>query len=130
MQTSSERYFAMRSSLENRWGSKLSDLFIRAWESHDLSSCPTFGEWYIALAAVDTQQAEAALAAPEKDVTGLPEADEMVMQNDAEPSTSVKQDAEAGTTSTSKQSRDQEAVVNRLFLQARALEDEDKPAAA
>ncbi|KAA8787476.1 hypothetical protein EC604_26950 [Paenibacillus amylolyticus] len=133
MQTTSERYFAMRGSLENRWGSKLSDLFIRAWESHDLSSCPTFGEWYIALASVDTQQAEAVLAAleaPQEDVTGSSETDVVASPKDAETSTSVKQDGGADNTSNSKQSPDQEAVVNRLFLQARALEDEDKPAAA
>ncbi|MGQ8874381.1 hypothetical protein [Paenibacillus sp. TSA_86.1] len=133
MQTSSERYFTMRSSLEKRWGSKLSDLFIRAWESHDLSSCPTFGEWYIALAATNTQQADAhmaALAGAEEDVAFSSEADELAAQGNDEASKAVKQDAVEGNTISAKQTKDQEAVVNRLFLQARALEDEDKPAAA
>jgi serine/threonine protein kinase len=133
MQTMSERYFAMRGSLENRWGSKLSDLFIRAWESHDLSSCPTFGEWYIALAAADIQQAEAflaALAEPDENVTDSSESDAIATPKESDESKVVKQDAAAVHTLNSKQSRDQEAVVNRLFLQARALEDEDKPSAA
>lgn len=72
MQTVSERYYAMRESLEKRWGSKLSDLFIRAWESHDLSSCPTFGEWYVALAAVDVNQANAAAAATSEEEAANP----------------------------------------------------------
>ncbi|MDM5278315.1 hypothetical protein QUF95_13015 [Paenibacillus silvae] len=132
MQTASERYFAMRSSLEKRWGSKLSDLFIRAWESHDLSSCPTFGEWYVALAAADTEQADALLVSP------------VEVQDDAQHLSEVPADTETehdaghsdhkGDTATgmsgAKQAPEQEAVVNRLFLQARALEDEDKPAAA
>lgn len=132
MQTASERYFAMRSSLEKRWGSKLSDLFIRAWESHDLSSCPTFGEWYIALASVDTQLADALLAASESegDATASLEADANAASDHSSPSNSVEAITGVGGASDSKQAPEQEAVVNRLFLQARALEDEDKPAAA
>ncbi|PYE52087.1 hypothetical protein HUB98_28540 [Paenibacillus barcinonensis] len=132
MQTSSERYFAMRSSLEKRWGSKLSDLFIRAWESHDLSSCPTFGEWYIALASADTEQADALLASPvemQEDAEHLSEAhSHMGTARNA-----AQSDNDGETTadlSGAKQAPEQEAVVNRLFLQARALEDEHKPAAA
>ncbi|WP_342555562.1 hypothetical protein [Paenibacillus sp. FSL R7-0652] len=133
MQTASERYFAMRSSLEKRWGSKLSDLFIRAWESHDLSSCPTFGEWYIALAAADTGLAEAYLAAqaePEEDASASSESEPGAVTESAAAHADIKGNTDTGSTSGTKQAPDQEAVVNRLFLQARALEDEDKPAAA
>lgn len=130
MQTVSERYYAMRESLEKRWGSKLSDLFIRAWESHDLSSCPTFGEWYVALAAVDVDQANAAAAVTSEEETANPsEAADVNLKKSSEP-VSEPVNTQDGNRPQTPQSPDQEAVVNRLFLQARALEDEDKPAAA
>lgn len=128
MQTVSERYYAMRESLEKRWGSKLSDLFIRAWESHDLSSCPTFGEWYVALAAVDVDQANAAAATSEEKAANPSEAD-VNLKKSSEP-VSEPVNTQDGNRPQTPHSPDQEAVVNRLFLQARALEDEDKPAAA
>lgn len=129
MQTVSERYYAMRESLEKRWGSKLSELFIRAWESHDLSSCPTFGEWYVALAAVDVDQANAAAAVTaEEEAANSSEAD-VNLKKSSEP-VSEPVNTQDGNRPQTPHSPDQEAVVNRLFLQARALEDEDKPAAA
>lgn len=129
MQTVSERYYAMRESLEKRWGSKLSDLFIRAWESHDLSSCPTFGEWYVALAAVDVDQANAAAAVTsEEEAANSSEADEKLKKSSEPVSEPVN--TQDGNIPQTPHSPDQEAVVNRLFLQARSLEDEDKPAAA
>ncbi|MDQ0657019.1 hypothetical protein [Paenibacillus sp. W2I17] len=129
MQTVSERYYAMRESLEKRWGSKLSDLFIRAWESHDLSSCPTFGEWYVALAAVNVDQANAAAAATSEEEAANPSEADVNLKKSSE-SVSESVNTQDGNRSQTPHSPDQEAVVNRLFLQARALEDEDKPAAA
>jgi hypothetical protein len=133
MQTVNERYYAMRDSLQKRWGSKVSDLFIRAWESHDLSSCPTFGEWFVALAAVDIHLASA--ASVEESVVKASE------QTDAVGTDQIKgTEAASGSldklgntdlnVSAAEHPPGQEAVVNRLFLQARALEDEGKPAAA
>ncbi|MGC5771569.1 hypothetical protein [Paenibacillus pabuli] len=131
MQTVSERYYAMRESLQKRWGSKVSDLFIRAWESHDLSSCPTFGEWFVALASADTQLAGTAVV-PESEDEDLPDAIDTSRIKGAEAAEGMpdKQALPDPSLSSAPPSPGQEAVVNRLFLQARALEDEGKPAAA
>lgn len=53
LQTSSERYRKLQQSLESRFGSKIAELFGRAWHSQDLSSCPTFGEWLVAISTID-----------------------------------------------------------------------------
>ncbi|WP_413377633.1 hypothetical protein [Paenibacillus taichungensis] len=133
MQTVNERYYAMRESLQKRWGSKVSDLFIRAWESHDLSSCPTFGEWFVALAAVDIHLASAASVEESEvmasDQTNAVETNQ-IKGTGAASGISDKQGNTDQNVPAVEPSPGQEAVVNRLFLQARALEDEGKPAAA
>ncbi|WP_454190667.1 hypothetical protein [Paenibacillus sp. Marseille-Q7038] len=53
LQTGCERYMKLMHFLETRYGRKISELFSRAWNSQDLSSCPTFGEWLIALSNVE-----------------------------------------------------------------------------
>ncbi|KOP67747.1 hypothetical protein AMS62_22670 [Bacillus sp. FJAT-18019] len=57
MQTPCERYFLLKKSLGQRWDTKISELFGRAWDSQDLSSCPTFGEWLIALSSLSEEEA-------------------------------------------------------------------------
>lgn len=132
MQTVSERYYVMRDSLNKRWGAKMADLFVRAWESHDLSSCPTFGEWYVALAALDANQVP---VIPSDSEEGA--ADQSHVSNDEETTVadgiSGTLTSDGGSEPNSEASTPppgQEAVVQRLFLQARALEEEGKPAAA
>lgn len=49
LQTSSPRYEAMCRSLDTLWGTKVTELFTRTWESRDVRSCPAFGEWLIVL---------------------------------------------------------------------------------
>ncbi|HEY2495283.1 MAG TPA: hypothetical protein VGI33_20550 [Paenibacillus sp.] len=49
MQNPCARYVLLKQSLEQNWGTNLAELFSRAWDSQDLSSCPTFGEWLVAL---------------------------------------------------------------------------------
>lgn len=133
MQTVNERYYAMRESLQKRWGSKVSDLFIRAWESHDLSSCPTFGEWFVALAAVDIHLASAASVVESEvkasDQTNAVETNQ-IKGTGAASGISDKHGNTDQNVPAVEPSPGQEAVVNRLFLQARALENEGKPAAA
>ncbi|GIP43865.1 hypothetical protein J45TS6_23240 [Paenibacillus sp. J45TS6] len=58
LQTGCERYMKLMHFLETRYGHKISELFSRAWNSQDLSSCPTFGEWLIALSNVELQPEE------------------------------------------------------------------------
>lgn len=58
LQTGCERYMKLMHFLETRYGHKISELFSRAWNSQDLSSCPTFGEWLIALSNVELQPVE------------------------------------------------------------------------
>ncbi|MFS0869601.1 hypothetical protein [Paenibacillus xylanilyticus] len=133
MQTVSERYFAMRDSLQKRWGSKISDLFIRAWESHDLSSCPTFGEWFVALASADAGQADAVAVKEAEDQEAAAAVVADTGQTEANVSDIGMTDEKAANgqiPSVREVPPGQEAVVNRLFLQARALEEEEKPAAA
>lgn len=56
MQTPCERYFLLKKSMGQRWGTGISDLFNRAWDSHDLSSCPTFGEWLVVLSSISEEE--------------------------------------------------------------------------
>ncbi|GAK38385.1 hypothetical protein PUW24_17990 [Paenibacillus urinalis] len=53
LQTSCERYRRLQQSLDSRFGPKVAELFGRAWHSQDLSSCPTFGEWLVAISTID-----------------------------------------------------------------------------
>lgn len=55
LQTGCDRYVKLMQFLETRYGHKISELFSRAWNSQDLSSCPTFGEWLIAISNVEQQ---------------------------------------------------------------------------
>ncbi|WP_429375180.1 hypothetical protein [Paenibacillus sp. DS2015] len=52
MQNPCERYGLLKRSLEQNWGTNVAELFSRAWDSQDLSSCPTFGEWLVAISSV------------------------------------------------------------------------------
>ncbi|TQR44225.1 serine/threonine-protein kinase [Paenibacillus popilliae] len=68
--TNCDRYQAMKESLRMAWGEELTSLFVRAWGSHDLSQCPTFGEWLIALSKMEQlilgkAQPEVAVRQPE-----------------------------------------------------------------
>lgn len=56
MQSPCERYFLLKKSLGQRWGTGISDLFNRAWDSQDLSSCPTFGEWLVVLSTLSVEE--------------------------------------------------------------------------
>lgn len=58
LQTSCDRYMKLQQSLEKRYGRKIAELFSRAWNSQDLSSCPTFGEWLIAISTVQLIEEE------------------------------------------------------------------------
>jgi hypothetical protein len=49
MQRSSDRMRVLTAVLETHWGSGVSQLFQRIWNSETLSDCPTFGEWLVML---------------------------------------------------------------------------------
>ncbi|MFN8611502.1 MAG: serine/threonine-protein kinase [Vulcanimicrobiota bacterium] len=49
MQTQCTRSEQLRDYLSSQWGTKLSRLFERAWQSDSPDHCPTFGEWQLAL---------------------------------------------------------------------------------
>lgn len=120
MQTPSERYFILRKSLESRWGGRLSELFVRAWESQDLSSCPTFGEWLVVLKSLSPEQVPPAVPAePEPE-------DAPVVQ--AAPAAVVYQPAVAAAVVEGE--RGDKAIMDRLFREARELEEANKPEAA
>ncbi|MGG4220904.1 hypothetical protein ABEW32_22085 [Paenibacillus jamilae] len=134
MQTPCERYFILRKSLEARWGSKVVELFSRAWDSQDLSSCPTFGEWLVVLNAVTEQEIPAETVVSELAVTetiqtaatGGPSSETVSSLTttaplQAERTALLNQDAlEQG----------ERGVTDKLFRQARELEQQNKPAAA
>ncbi|WP_339290771.1 hypothetical protein MKY48_21145 [Paenibacillus sp. FSL W8-0187] len=120
MQTPCERYFSLKKSLGQRWGTRISDLFGRTWDSQDLSSCPTFGEWLIALSSLSEEEvveevsAAAAAATAHDDHSDEPRSDtsqevpaEIMASLGIEPGTREVNDS----------------VVGRLFHQARDLED-------
>ncbi|MFM9277202.1 serine/threonine-protein kinase [Paenibacillus jiagnxiensis] len=121
MQTPSERYYILRKSLESRWGSRLSELFVRAWESQDLSSCPTFGEWFVVLKSLSHEQIPPAMPAE-------PEPEEEAPVAAASPVAVVSQPAV--TAAVAEGARGDKAIMDRLFREARELEEADKPEAA
>ncbi|MGM1045165.1 MAG: hypothetical protein ACQEXX_03385 [Bacillota bacterium] len=119
MQTPCERYFLLKKSLGQRWGTGISDLFNRAWDSQDLSSCPTFGEWLVALSTLSEEEAAVEIA---EDSTAA--ALSVVGSEGAEspkPIASPEPDGEMlGIIPGNREVNDN--VVGRLFHQARDLE--------
>lgn len=111
MQTACERYGLMKRSLEERWGTKIAELFVRAWESQDLSSCPTFGEWLIILSSVSADEPVAVQPQP---AGGTPEG-----RLESEP---AGQDPVPPLTASGAADPSDPNVVDRLFNQARELE--------
>ncbi|MEK4979631.1 hypothetical protein [Bacillus sp. FSL K6-6540] len=121
MQTPCERYFLLKKSLGQRWGTRISDLFGRAWDSQDLSSCPTFGEWLIALSSVSEE--EVVEEAPAAAATAAAAAqDDDSDESGSERSREVPADimASLGIEPGTREVNDN--VVGRLFHQARDLE--------
>ncbi|MGG4102735.1 hypothetical protein AAXB25_02300 [Paenibacillus lautus] len=120
MQTPCERYFLLKKSLGQRWGTRISDLFGRTWDSQDLSSCPTFGEWLIALSSLSEEEVveevpvAAAAATAHDDHSDEPRS-ETSQEVPAEIMASLG--IEPGTREVN------DSVVGRLFHQARDLED-------
>jgi hypothetical protein len=120
MQTPCERYFLLKKSLGQRWGTRISDLFGRTWDSQDLSSCPTFGEWLIALSSLSeeevVEEVPAVIAAAAAHDDNSNEArSETPQEVPAEIMASLG--IEPGTREVN------DNVVGRLFHQARDLED-------
>ncbi|MEC0203048.1 hypothetical protein P4H39_10445 [Paenibacillus lautus] len=120
MQTPCERYFLLKKSLGQRWGTRISDLFGRTWDSQDLSSCPTFGEWLIALSSLSEEEvveevpAVVAAAAAHDD-----NSDEVRSETPQEVPAEIM--ASLGIEPGTREVNDN--VVGRLFHQARDLED-------
>jgi len=49
IQTDSDRYRLLVTTLRERWGEAIAGLFERAWLSETLADCATFGEWLVSL---------------------------------------------------------------------------------
>ncbi|GIO29871.1 MULTISPECIES: hypothetical protein [Paenibacillus] len=123
MQNPCERYFVLKKSLERNWGNKVAELFARAWESQDISSCPTFGEWLVVLSAMNGEppigEAEPELdggkgGAPARSPGALESAAAAVLPEEPPlPPVGEKGAAQAGK---------DHGVVDRLFHQAREME--------
>lgn len=58
MQQDGERYHLLIQVLKEKWGEDIAGLFKRAWESELLLHAPTFGEWLVALAKIDSVPAD------------------------------------------------------------------------
>ena len=56
LQRKSNRYQLMEAVLRERWGNRVATLFEQAWESEELATCPTFGEWLLQLPESATPQ--------------------------------------------------------------------------
>ncbi|MNW23482.1 hypothetical protein D3C74_01850 [compost metagenome] len=170
MQSPSERYHILKKSLQTRWGTKVSELFERAWDSQDLSSCPTFGEWLVMLSSlrmenytssvsprptseknqvaatkssdepalpysVAEQQSQSETAAPyatergeqateARAVAGSPAGKMMSVED-------LSEEAKAALSGlNSSEIRGDKGVMNRLFDEARQLEEQNKLGAA
>ncbi|MEC0183284.1 hypothetical protein P4H61_17485 [Paenibacillus peoriae] len=132
MQTPCERYFILRKSLETRWGSKVVELFSRAWDSQDLSSCPTFGEWLVVLNAITEQEVPVEAQPTEHEVTVAAQA-AAVGSSSAEAASSLVAPLEAEPAAMLNQAAEEQGergVTDKLFRQARELEQQNKLAAA
>ncbi|MCM3782835.1 hypothetical protein M3231_07600 [Neobacillus mesonae] len=119
LQTSSDRYLKLQKSLESRFGSKISELFGRAWHSQDLSSCPTFGEWLVAISTIDLNALPAANALSEKP-DSQHEADASV--NEASPTPApipvISAESPAEAASSSMDAGTQKEQLDRLLQEA------------
>ncbi|MCJ8010727.1 hypothetical protein MUG84_03080 [Paenibacillus sp. KQZ6P-2] len=123
MQNPCERYFILKKSLEHNWGAKVVELFTRAWESQDVSSCPTFGEWLVTLSSIneDLLQDEM-ISMATVDVKGE-EAPSMPPQAALEEAAAAAApNRMEQTTQHAEPSHNGRDIVNRLFLQAREME--------
>lgn len=130
MQTPCERYYILRKSLEARWGSKLVELFSRAWDSQDLSSCPTFGEWLVVLNALTEQEIPIEVETVEPEAT---EAAALATGESGKAASSLVaplQAEQAAILNQAVEEQGERGVTDKLFRQARELEKQNKPAAA
>lgn len=168
MQSPSERYHILKKSLQTRWGTKVSELFERAWDSQDLSSCPTFGEWLVVLSSLRMENYMSSVSprsASENNQAAAKSSDESALSDSVagQPSPSrpvpyaterVGQAAETSVVAgspagrqlsvedlseeakaalsglNSAEMRGDKGVMNRLFDEARELEQQNKLAAA
>ncbi|MFB9277180.1 hypothetical protein [Cohnella cellulosilytica] len=62
-QSYGERYARLVEFIRSEWGEAIVSLFIRAWDSNELSQCPTFGEWMIELAKTESGSKTSRIAA-------------------------------------------------------------------
>ncbi|MET3207808.1 UNVERIFIED_CONTAM: hypothetical protein ABIC26_000744 [Paenibacillus sp. PvR008] len=130
MQTPCERYYILRKSLEARWGSKVVELFSRAWDSQDLSSCPTFGEWLVVLNALTEQEIPIEVETVEPEAT---EAATLATGESGKAASSLVaplQAEQAAILNQAVEEQGERGVTDKLFRQARELEKQNKPAAA
>lgn len=123
MQNACERYFVLKKSLERNWGAPIADLFSRAWESQDVSSCPTFGEWLVTLSSIDGEQ----ILQEEIEIFAVQQEGEEqsgIGAGAVEAAAALPAvDPEAKETHDgSSPDRQDDKIVRRLFLQARELE--------
>ena len=119
MQNPCERFFILRKSLERNWGSQIVELFTRAWDSQDLSSCPTFGEWLIMLSNVPEMMPEE----PVPVVAQEPEVEDTHEEEVVIPDTAAAIIAVAKSSSPNDKVIPLDGdVVQRLFHQGRDLE--------
>ncbi|MEC0240401.1 hypothetical protein P4H66_11115 [Paenibacillus dokdonensis] len=125
MQNPCERYFVLKKSLEHNWGTKVAELFGRAWESQDVSSCPTFGEWLVILSSINEEQ----LLQDEIEIAAVPniQVEEPIIPTQAASEAAAgsvpeRQGSGAVLVESNRTGQDS-GVVNRLFLQAREMEE-------
>ncbi|WP_289355900.1 hypothetical protein [Paenibacillus sp. S-12] len=128
MQTSCDRYEVLKRELQELYGNKVAELLTRAWESQDLSSCPTFGEWLVVLNGIDEEK-QMAIDAPlhvqhkeGKDALSNSEHSKPMIadsENAVHFAVQTEKDEIAAASACDEADPD---IVNRLFRQARELE--------
>lgn len=129
MQNPCERYFVLKKSLERNWGTKVSELFARAWESQDINSCPTFGEWLVVLSSMNGNelpqpQAEAQPAAEPGKAEAAGPRSKGALETAAAAAAlpDMEEQAPRRTAAGAAESGNEHGVVDRLFNQAREME--------
>lgn len=127
MQTSCDRYEVLKRELQDLYGNKVAELLTRAWESQDLSSCPTFGEWLIVLNGIDEEKQVAIDATPHiqhrDDKDALSDSEQSLpMIAGLENAVLAAQTEKNEVAAASARDEADPEIVNRLFRQARELE--------
>jgi len=140
LQTHNERYERLIQAVKPIWGAGVVTLMQRAWESDELSQCPTFGEWLLELSKIDQSvlredvtvsmgRREEPKAAPAAAPRQEPQAAQMKARQETAASAAPKAAPPAARPASQSNSADQDRC-NQLMRKARDQERKGNTAKA